>query len=110
MKKTVAISLLVCSFLFANDEYNVFVGSFSDDVKEEAIEGARASVERKVGDFEDVEKVVSGTYVKYRAIAVKTKSLDKEGIKNLIDKIKAAGYTDAYSTIAKYQNCSRSCC
>jgi len=101
MKKTVAISLLVCSFLFANDEYNVFVGSFSDDVKEEAIESARASVERKVGDFEDVEKVVSGTYGKYRAIAVKTKSLDKEGIKNLIDKIKAAGYTDAYSTIAK---------
>lgn len=33
MKKTVAISLLVCSFLFANDEYNVFVGSFSETSK-----------------------------------------------------------------------------
>ena len=37
MKKTVAISLLVCSFLFANDEYHVFVGSFIDDVKEDDI-------------------------------------------------------------------------
>ena len=101
MRKAAAISFLVCGLLFANDEYNVFVSSFGDDVKEEAIESARASVERKVGDFDGVEKVVSGTFGKYRAVAVRTKSLDKDSIKNLTAKIKAAGYVDAYSSVAK---------
>ena len=54
-----------------------------------------------MGDFDGVEKVVSGTFGKYRAVAVRTKSLDKDSIKNLTAKIKAAGYVDAYSAVAK---------
>jgi len=70
--------------LLANDEYHIFVSAFGDDVSEKAIESARVAVERKVGDLEGVEKVVSGKFGRYRAIAIRTKPLSGEKIKILI--------------------------
>ena len=88
MKKVIFVILMFFGALLANDEYHIFVSAFGDDVSEKAIESARVAVERKVGDLEGVEKVVSGKFGRYRAIAIRTKPLSGEKIKILINKIK----------------------
>ena len=88
MKKVIFVILMLFGALLANDEYHIFVSAFGDDVSEKAIESTRLAVEKKVGDLEGVEKVVSGKFGRYRAIAIKTQPLSGEKIKILINKIK----------------------
>ena len=104
MKKVIFVILMFFGALLANDEYHIFVSAFGDDVCEKAIESARVAVERKVGDLEGVEKVVSGKFGRYRAIAIRTKPLSGEKIKILINKIKSLGYKEAYAGIVKNEN------
>ncbi len=96
--------MMFFSALLANDEYHIFVSAFGDDVSEKAIESVRVAVEKKVGSFEGVEKVVSGKFGRYRAIAIKTQPLSGEKIKILINKIKSAGYKEAYAGMVKSEN------
>ena len=104
MKKVIFVILMLFGALLANDEYHIFVSAFGDDVSEKAIESTRLAVEKKVGDLEGVEKVVSGKFGRYRAIAIKTQPLSGEKIKILINKIKSAGYKEAYAGIVKNEN------
>ena len=104
MKKVIFVILMFFGALLANDEYHIFVSAFGDDVSEKAIESARVAVEKKVGSLEGVEKVVSGKFGRYRAIAIKTKLLSGEKIKILINKIKSSGYKEAYAGIVKNEN------
>ena len=104
MKKVIFVIMMFFSALLANDEYHIFVSAFGDDVSEKAIESVRVAVEKKVGSFEGVEKVVSGKFGRYRAIAIKTQPLSGEKIKILINKIKSAGYKEAYAGMVKSEN------
>ena len=104
MKKVIFVILMLFGALLANDEYHIFVSAFGDDVSEKAIESTRLAVEKKVGDLEGVEKVVSGKFGRYRAIAIKTQPLSGEKIKILINKIKSAGYKEAYAGIVNNEN------
>ena len=104
MKKVIFVIMMFFSALLANDEYHIFVSAFGDDVSEKAIESVRVAVEKKVGDLEGVEKVVSGKFGRYRAIAIKTQPLSGEKIKILINKIKSAGYKEAYAGMVKSEN------
>ena len=101
MKKIVVVFLLLCSVLLANSEYNIFVSAFGDDVTQESIERERADIERKVAKIDGVKAVVSGRFGRYRSIAVKTRAMNKNDIKVLTQKIKAAGFKEAYALVAK---------
>ena len=101
MKKIVVVFLLLCSVLLANSEYNIFVSAFGDDVTQESIERERADIERKVAKIDGVKAVVSGRFGRYRSIAVKTRTMNKNDIKVLTQKIKAAGFKEAYALVAK---------
>ena len=104
MKKVIFVIMMLFGALLANDEYHIFVSAFGDDVSEKAIESVRVAVEKKVGNLEGVEKVVSGKFGRYRAIAIKTQPLSGEKIKILINKIKSAGYKEAYAGMVKSEN------
>jgi type I secretion outer membrane protein, tolC family len=98
MKKAIVLSLVASGILFAQEaKYNIFVRSFPHSGDNGKIENFRKSVEEKVGDYANVSKVLSERYDNYQFVVITTNAIEKDDVKKLLSKVRAAGYKDAYS-------------
>ena len=98
MRKSIVISLIASSFLFA-DQYNVFVGSFDTNSPIEPIEAYKNKAQESIGGIKNVESIASGIFTgssKYRAVVARTNDISLADVKALVSEIRAAGYKDAY--------------
>ncbi|MGP1485366.1 MAG: TolC family outer membrane protein [Campylobacter sp.] len=99
MKKSLVVSLAVSSFLFADAEYNIFVGSFKPTSENSRIEKFKNKVEATFSNTKNVQSVVNGIFNgsnEYRAVAIRTGNISNADLKALMQDVKAAGYSDAY--------------